>query len=134
MCGIGALLMVESWDNMMRALAKGVELMLRGSDDTAGQPHAHAIGGDAPASSKPEKTNALVIHNLAEPAPAEPQVHVFCPTCGELTIVRAMGPMTLEPSLVEITYCCVACGTETKVQLRKHARFSIGVSGALLCE
>ena len=98
----------------MRALAEGAELMLSGSNDTAGQPHAHAIGGDAPASSKAEKTNALVVHNLAEPAPAEPQVHVFCPTCGELTIVGTMGPTTLEPSLVEITYCCMTCGTKPK--------------------
>jgi predicted RNA-binding Zn-ribbon protein involved in translation (DUF1610 family) len=60
----------------------------------------------------------------------EPQVHLFCPSCGELTTIRARDPMTFEPSMEEITYTCAHCGTETKVQIAKHARFSVHVNEA----
>jgi hypothetical protein len=123
----GALLLVEPWDNAMRALATRAELMLRRRGDPAGHPRPHVIA-DTPAFSQTEKTNALVMHNMAKPVPAEPQVHVFCPSCGELTAITGIGPIIFEPSMEEITYCCTHCGTETNVQIARHARFSEFVS------
>jgi hypothetical protein len=124
---IGFLLLVEPWDNATRAFTKGGQSLLHRHDNSAG--YAHAVR-NAPAASNSDKTNALRMHDLAKPAPYEPQVHVFCPSCGELTTIRAMGPMLLQPSMEEITYCCVACGTETRVQLTRHARLSIDVNEA----
>ena len=58
----------------------------------------------------------------------EPQVHLFYPSCGELTTIGARCPMNFEPYMEEITYTCAHCGTETKVQIAKHARFSVHVN------
>ncbi len=70
------------------------------------------------------------MENPPKPVPPEPQVHLFCLSCGELATLRAMRPTTFDPSMDEITYSCAACGTQTKVQLTKHARFSIDVNQA----
>jgi hypothetical protein len=129
----GALLYVESWSNSVRALANGTEILLPQNDNSAPlgrRVRTAAASANSEAASNSDKSGAVPMHHLAKPAPSEPQIHVFCPSCGELTTIRTMGPMTLEPSMEEVTYCCVACGTETKVQLSKHARFSIGVNEA----
>jgi hypothetical protein len=125
--GIDPLLLVERWDNTMRAFAKGAQPLLRPEDNPAEHPQPVP---NPPASSKGDNIDVKSMHNLAKPVPVEPQVYVFCPSCGELTTIKAMGPMMLEPSMEEITYCCVACGTETRVQLSKHARLCINANEA----
>jgi predicted RNA-binding Zn-ribbon protein involved in translation (DUF1610 family) len=84
----------------------------------------------APAPSNIVTTGMRRMENPPKPVAPEPQVHVFCPSCGELATPRAMRPRMFNPSMDEITYSCAACGTETKVQLTKHARFSIDVNQA----
>jgi hypothetical protein len=86
----------------------------------------HAVR-NASGSSNPEKPNAAQMHIHARPAPL---VHLFCPSCGEPTAITAMGAMTFEPSIEEITYRCTVCGTETKVKIAKHARFSVDLNQA----
>jgi Family of unknown function (DUF6455) len=88
--------------------------------------HAHAVR-NAPGSSNTEKTSAARMHIPARP---EPQIHLFCPSCGESTAITAIGPTTFEPSMEEITYRCAGCGTETKVKIAKHARFSVDLNEA----
>jgi predicted RNA-binding Zn-ribbon protein involved in translation (DUF1610 family) len=66
--------------------------------------------------------------STAPDARPEPQVHLFCPSCGELTTIGARCPLALDPSKEEISYTCAHCGTETKVQIAKHARFSVHVN------
>ena len=119
--------MLEPWENATRAFAKGAQSLPHGNDNSAG--YARAVR-NAPAPSNIDKTNAVRMHDLAKPASYKPQVHVFCPSCGELTTIRAMGPMLLQPSMEEITYRCVACSTETRVQLTRHARLAIDVNEA----
>jgi predicted RNA-binding Zn-ribbon protein involved in translation (DUF1610 family) len=84
----------------------------------------------APAPSNIVTTGMRRMENPPKPVAPEPQVHVFCPSCGKLATPRAMRPRMFDPSMDEITYSCAACGTETKVQLTTHARFSIDVNQA----
>lgn len=76
----------------------------------------------APTPSNIVTTDARRMENPPKPVYPEPHVHVFCPNCGELTNIRAMGPTIDLQWMDEITYSCAACGTETKVQLPKHLR------------
>jgi hypothetical protein len=110
-----------------RGMASVVErpVLLSSQVNLAG--HAHAVR-NALASSNSDKTSAAQM--LAKSAHPEPQVHLFCPSCGEPTTITAMGPMMFEPSIEEITYCCAGCGTETKVQITKHARFAVDLNEA----
>ena len=99
------------------------------TDQSCGRDMASVAERPVVLSPHSDKTSAAQ-HILTKSARPEPQVHLFCPSCGALTTIRAMGPMMFEPSMEEITYCCADCGTETKVQITRHARFSIDLNEA----
>jgi predicted RNA-binding Zn-ribbon protein involved in translation (DUF1610 family) len=61
-----------------------------------------------------------MMHSSPDPSKPTPRVHLFCPSCGEPTTIRAMVPLLFEPMVREIRHQCSSCGTETKVRLERR--------------
>jgi rRNA maturation protein Nop10 len=60
--------------------------------------------------------NPVKVPPTDAPRPA-PRVHLYCPECGEPTVIRSLMPMMFAPSIDEITHSCGHCGADTKVEI-----------------